>query len=197
MSIHLQTNSIDTPIGRLRFYPKWTGGEINATLLLQSVVGHCPEYLPPGMEVTECIAVWLQFSVISDVSEFAFCCDAELLNVPGGACSGEELDAWEWIRENHIVIVGTEAGECLNPRLQLPLSMADDYPITLVENNMQIQLKNLSAGQSYALHFMDAWNTFPEPHDCSCWYAVNVSHEACNELLANARLNTNMKTAPL
>lgn len=186
MTIHLQTNSIDTPIGRLRFYPKWTDGEIDATLLLQSVVGQCPGYMLPEWEVTECIAVLLQFSVTSAVTEFAYCCDAELLNVPGGACSGEGLDAWEWIHKHHIVVVGTEDGECLSARLQLPPSTADDYPVTLVGNNMQIKLKNLSAGESYALHFMVAWNTYPEPHDCECWYAVNVSHEGCNELLANS-----------
>ena len=173
----LSSSAVETPIGILNFYPTHAGGEINNILLKQGAI---KPYLPTGMAVIECIAVLLEFSVTKTVAAFDFCGDWESLQEKGYGNNGEWLDAWEWPTGAHLVMVGTEDRERLNSRISLMPCEPSNYPITMQDNKMRIRLHNLPAG-NYSLHYIVAWNDYPETHESSCWYAVDVPHEKVKE----------------
>jgi len=171
---HSQVSYIETPLGRLKFCVDFVGGKIENLMLSQ---GPLENALPQGMSVSACFAVLLQFSVTENAAGFNFHCDWEDFDGQGYGCTGEALDAWEWEHQNHLVVVGTEDADWLNARIPLAPFTPDEYPITMEENRMVVRLEKLPEGRSYSLHFIVAWNPYPEPHECSCWYAVDVPHK--------------------
>ena len=44
-------------------------------------------------------------------------------------------------------------------------------------NKITIEIEDLKENKELSLHFIIAWNSLPEPVECSCWYAVDVPHE--------------------
>jgi hypothetical protein len=178
----LASTYIDTPIGQLKLHSTKSGGEINSISLSQKAID---PHLPQGMEVIKCIAVLLQISVVKTVNELYFCCNWESAVKEGSVCSGEGLEAWEWTHNNNLVVIGTEDAESLNKRIPVFPFELSNHPITIGKNRIQIRLRNLSVGQSYSLHFIVAWNDYPEIHEHSCWYAVDVPHEKIMQMLAN------------
>jgi hypothetical protein len=184
MSPTLSTLVVETPLGHLNFYATHTGGKVGNMLLSHA---NLKPNLPSGMAVLNCIAVLLQFSVTQTIKHFYFCADWESLQEKGDACSGEGLDAWEWAHENSMVMVGTEDVEFfLSRRMPLQYFDSDEYPITMQDNKTRIRLQNLPVGK-YSLHYIVAINDYPEPHDCSCWYAVDVPHEKVKQAIADAK----------
>lgn len=177
------TTYLDTPLGRLRFYSYLAEGRI--TNLKLATVKIEPT-LPAGMTVSACFAVLLEFSVIEEVTGFQFHCDWETFDGKGYGTTGEGLDAWEWEHNNQFVMVGTEDADWLNARIPQASFAPDEYPIAMEDNKMKIRLDKLSEGGPYSLHFIVAWNPYPEPHKCSCWYAVDVPHKVVVQALENA-----------
>jgi hypothetical protein len=177
------TTYVDTPLGRLKFYTDIVGGQVTDLKLVQ---GKLEPILPTGMSVSACFAVFLQFSVAENATGFKFHCDWEDFDGKGYASTGEGLDAWGWEHHNHLVMVGTEDADWLNGRIPLAPFTPNAYPITMDENKMEIRLNELPEGRSCSLHFIVAWNPFPEPRECSCWYAVDVPHKVVTQRLANA-----------
>lgn len=174
---------LETPLGLLKFYAELVGGKL--TNLKLSKVKIEPS-LPAGMSVSACFAVLLEFSVKEGVSGFQFHCDWERFEGKGYGNSGEGLDAWEWEHNNQLVMVGTEDADWLNARIPLASFAPDEYPIAMEDNRIKIRLDKLSEGGPYSLHFVVAWNPYPEPHKCSCWYAVDVPHKVVVQALENA-----------
>ncbi|MEQ1517263.1 MAG: hypothetical protein ABL931_12330 [Usitatibacteraceae bacterium] len=174
---------VDTPLGPLKFYTDLVAGKISDLKLAQVKID--PD-LPVGMTVSACFAVLVEFSAEEDVSDFQFHCDWESFKGNGSGNSGEGLDAWEWEDNNNLVMVGTEDAEWLNARIPLTPFTSSEYPITMEANKISIRLENLSKGSSCSLHFVVAWNPSPEPHECSCWYAVDVPHKAIAQRVADA-----------
>ena len=176
---------VDTPLGQLKFYTDLAGGK---TVNLKLAQVKIEPTLPAGYSVSACVAVFLEFSVTENVTGFQFHCDWENFDGKGYGNTGEGLDAWEWEHNGHLVMVGTEDADRLNARIPLvPLQLIpSEYPITMEANKMSIRLEKLPEGKSYSLHFIVAWNPYPEPKDCSCWYAVDVPHKMIAQMFANA-----------
>jgi hypothetical protein len=174
---------VGTPLGSLKFYADLVAGKITNIKLAHAKI---EASLPVGMSVSGCFAVLLEFSVKEDVSGFQFHCDWEGFKGKGYGNSGEGLDAWEWEDNDYLVMVGTEDADWLNARIPLAPFTPSEYPITMENNKVSIRLEKLSKGRSCSLHFIVAWNSYPEPHECSCWYAVDVPHKDVTQRLANA-----------
>jgi hypothetical protein len=45
------------------------------------------------------------------------------------------------------------------------------------DNKITMEIEDFKENKELSLHFVIAWNSLPEPTDCSCWYAVDVPHE--------------------
>lgn len=174
---------LDTPIGRLRFYVNLSGGNVENFYLTKRPINPKP---PPDMSVSACTAVFVEFSVTDTVSECQFCCEWENLQAVGGPESEQGLDAWGWRHNGYLVLVGTEDEDYLARRISLKSALgAMNYPVTLQDNTIRIRLQQLEAGKQYSLHYIIAWNPYPEEHELSCWYAVDVLHERIIEQLAD------------
>lgn len=165
---------LDTPLGRLTFHADYVGGAVTDFQLAQRAI--TPD-LPAGMSVSACVAVLLEFSVMENVGVFQFHGEWGNFEGKGYGETGEGLDAWAWEQDGHVVMVGTEDADLLNARMPWVTPSPDGYTVTMSDNKVTIRLESLSSGRSYSLHFVVAWNPYPEPHECSCWYAVDVPHK--------------------
>jgi hypothetical protein len=186
------STSVQTPLGKLNFYLIAIGGEAKKV-----IISHCQVYpsLPEYISVDSCVVVLLQFSAMEQIEEVNFCCAWEDLKTEGYGCHGEALEAYEWEQDDHLVIIGTEDSYYLNHRIPLipaEPSDANDYPITMEENEIRISLKKMPADSSYSLHYVIAWNKLPEPLETSCWLAVDRTHQSIRELLANPLVHDSM-----
>lgn len=74
------------------------------------------------------------------------------------------------------VFIGTEDYDARSHRLPNLLLNEELYPIVCLTNGFQITIPLINAGQTVSLHYVIASNPFPEPVDCSCWYAVDIPH---------------------
>ena len=174
---------VDTPIGRLRFYVSLIGGSVENFYLTKRPINPA---LPQDMSVSACTAVFVEFSVTDTVSECQFCCEWENLQAAGGTESGQGLDAWGSRHNGYLVLVGTEDEDYLARRISLkPALEAMNYPVTLQDKTIRIRLQELETGKQYSLHYIIAWNPYPEEHELSCWYAVDVLHDRIIEQLAD------------
>jgi hypothetical protein len=173
-------DSIATSIGKVSFTVKAVEGKLsNAKIIMKEI----PPFLPEGMEVESSISVLLKVKSSVAVKELEFTCAWNQFEGKGDGCSGEGLDAWEWEADNHLVIIGTEDGEWLASRLDLGVISRENYPVSMEKNRIKIEIAEYAQNKELTLHFVVAQNTLPEKVDCSCWYAVDVSHnriiEAC------------------
>jgi hypothetical protein len=178
-----EVTDVDTPLGRLKFYANFITGKVDNITLYQVEL---EPTLPQGMSVSKSVGVLLRFSVIEEVTEFKFFCDWVGFNGKGYSNTGEALDAWEWNHENYLVVIGTEDAEWLNMRMPLVLFTSNKYPITMEKNKIKIKLDKLPIGHIYSFHFIVAWNSYPEPYESSCWYAVDVPHKKVEQYFINS-----------
>ena len=75
-----------------------------------------------------------------------------------------------------MVMIGTEDQEFLEQRLgKNTFATATDLPVTYSERGMVVRVPS-GGMNSVSLQFIVAWNSDPEPAECSCWYAVDVVH---------------------
>jgi len=172
---------VNTPIGDLVFSVDVESGDIH-----KSSIDTCNivPFIPEGMSVEKSIAVLLRCVSSTPLKNIVFSCVWEDLAEKGYSASGEGLDAWEWEQNQILVMIGTEDNEWLNSRFRLAGCSEDNYQISMSENRITINVEEFPNKKELSLHFLISWNTLPEVVDCSCWYAVDVTHkrilESCN-----------------
>lgn len=169
------SEKLKTPIGSLSFSAMTEEGDFDNCKI--TICRLDPE-IPKGMSVDSCISVLLRCSASKPLKNFVFSCEWDELRTVGYGNSGEALDAWEWESDDILVMIGTEDSEWLNSRLGLDKEYSiENYPVTMKDNKINIEIENFIEDKDLSLHFVIAWNSLPEPVDCSCWYAVDVPHE--------------------
>ncbi|MDD2721815.1 MAG: hypothetical protein PHH47_10970 [Gallionella sp.] len=176
-----KNTSLETPIGTLSFGIKADAGDVDDFRVLVRPVNR---ELPWGMSVEGCVAVLLQGLSYSAFENLKFYCKWDGLKQQGMANSGEALEAWEWESDGKLVMIGTEASDRLNERLNYQgQSTCENISVAMTDNTISVRLGKFAAGKMLSLHFLVAWNPSPEPISCSCWYAVEMSHPALMESL--------------
>ena len=139
--------------------------------------------IPEGMEVEESIAVLLRINSSTDIKNLNFTCTWQSTVEEGGSCTGQGLDAWEWEKDGHLLLIGTEDEEWLASRLGS--KNLSQYPVIMSSNGFEIHIEKFPKGKVLSLHYIISSNSLPENVDCSCWYAVDVSHhrvlQACQQ----------------
>jgi hypothetical protein len=176
MSNFVHTNEkIKTPIGSLSFFAQTKEGDLGNCKITVCPIE--PE-IPKGMSVERCLSVLLRCPPTKPLKGFSFSCEWHNLQAFGYGNSGEALDAWEWESNGMLVMIGTEDSEWLNSRLGLDKEYSpESYPVKMNNNKITIEIEDLKENKELSLHFIIAWNSLPEPVECSCWYAVDVPHE--------------------
>ncbi len=171
---------VETSIGNIAFNIEAMEGDISGAKIIEAEI---EPSIPDGMAVERNIAVL--FSVVSSVPIKAldFSCSWVKYNGKGDSCSGEGLDAWEWENDNQLVVIGTEDGDWLGSRLNLGSITRENYPVSIQNNCIHIEIEKYPENRELTLHFIISQNTLPEKVECSCWFAVDVVHsrvlEAC------------------
>ncbi|MBG9993327.1 hypothetical protein [Pseudoalteromonas sp. NZS37] len=137
--------------------------------------------IPEGMEVEDSIVVLLRVNSSTDIKNLNFTCTWNNTIEEGGACTGQFLDAWEWEKDNHLLLIGTEDEEILGSRLGT--KYLSQSPVTMGSKGFEIHIKTFPKDRELTLHYVVSSNGLPEKEDCSCWFAVDVAHkrvlEAC------------------
>ena len=140
--------------------------------------------LPMGMSVAATWVFLVKLHPASSLEHISVCCiwqDAP--PVLGSPESGECLDAQSWVKNDHIVVLGTEDFASLSARLSESRLIEKNHPIRYTRDGFEIVLPLVPAGQLTSLHFVVAINRYPESHDCSAWFAVDIPHR---DVLATA-----------
>jgi hypothetical protein len=109
-----------------------------------------------------------------DKLDFAF---HFVTNAESGAETGESLDAITWVGPHNTIVIGTEDGEAILHRM--PWLKIDGDPLSLVQyrdNGMTIPLRETPVGEQVSLHYIVAENEYPEPVECSSWFAVDMKN---------------------
>ena len=168
---------LSTIFGELSFSVTSKYGDLsNAIIISQNI----EPMLPEGMEVEASIAILLRVNSSTEIEDLTFTCLLENSIEEGGACTGQGLDAWEWEKDNQILLIGTEDEECLSSRLgahYLP-----QIPVQMGNNGFKINIKSFPKNNELSLHFIVSSNGIPEKVDCSCWFAVDVAHKRVLEM---------------
>jgi hypothetical protein len=175
---------IETPLGSLEFLTEFSEAASRGHSL---VIAPIQPMLPLGMSVAACFCVLLSVQAGDAPASVLF--SAKLRpNAPvtAGAETGQGLEAQVWRSPLHVLSVGTEDAEYLRARLPGGFAVAGD-PFDYSPETLSVNIASIPSGESLSLHFVVAWNELPEPKDCSCWYAVDVSHKAA---IAAAGANT-------
>jgi hypothetical protein len=169
---------LKTIFGELTFSVTAKEGDLSNAKIVSSVL---EPMIPDGMAVEESIAVLLRVKSSTEIENLKFMCTWNKPISKGGTCSGEGLDAWEWESDNHLILIGTEDEEWLSSRLG-PKYISES-PVIMGGNGFEIHIEEYPKEVELTLHYIVSSNSFPEKEECSCWFAVDVSHkrvlEAC------------------
>ncbi len=176
-----KSTSLETPLGRLSFGIKADLGEVDDFRVSIHPVNR---EMPLGMSVEGCAAVLFEGLSCSAFENLEFYSKWDDLKQQGTANSGESLEAWEWESDGKLVMIGTEDSDRLNERLNYQgQSTCENISVAMTDNAISVRLEKFAAGKMLSLHFLVAWNPSPEPSSCSCWYAVEMSHQELMESL--------------
>lgn len=168
---------IHTPIGTLAFSVSAPSRQLDPDEVRLRHVRLEP-HLPPGMAVDSVDAMLVALEPHSALQAVKVSC--KWVHAPGlweDRQSGEWLDAQCWVVGNSLVEIGTEDYESLAARLETHGLLDDSCPISYCDDGFEILLPQVPANQLTSLHFVVACNHYPEPVECSAWYAVDVPHE--------------------
>lgn len=168
---------IRTPIGALAFSVSASGRQLRPDEVRFRYVQLEP-HLPPGMAVDSVEAILVALEPHSALQAVNISC--KWVHAPGSwqdRQSGECLDAQSWVVGNNLVEIGTEDFERLAGRLKKHGLRNEPYPISYCDDGFEILLPQVPANQLTSVHFIVASNHYPEPVECSAWYAVDVPHE--------------------
>ncbi|WP_156379427.1 hypothetical protein [Acidovorax sp. Root402] len=130
--------------------------------------------LPPGMSVEKCWAAI--FTLVAGTQTPSALLQAQLwpsLPTSGNPGTGEGLEAQTWEGGGYMLAAGTEDEEFLRARIGNPKLRAE---ARYEPASLTVALSNLPPYITTEVHFIVAWNHFPEAVEGSCWYAVDQSH---------------------
>lgn len=167
---------IQTPIGELSFSVSAYGQQlaVDETHLKHARI---EPHLPPGMAVDSLEAVLVELTPHTQLRTVTISC--KWVSTPGvwdDRPTGEYLDAQSWVVDSKLVLIGTEDLDSLVTRLTDHGLLDAPYPVVYCDDGFEIVLSRVPARQMTSLHFIVASNHYPEPVDCSAWYAVDVPH---------------------
>lgn len=169
---------LKTIFGELSFSVTSKEGDLSNAKIVSSEL---EPMIPDGMAVEDSIAVLLRLKSSTEIKHLNFMCTWNDSIGKGGACTGQGLDAWEWESDNHLILIGTEDEEWLGSRLS-PKYISES-PVIIGGNGFEIHIEEYPKGVELTLHYIVSSNSLPEKEECSCWFAVDVSHkrvlEAC------------------
>ncbi len=166
---------ITTPIGELEFT---ADADVKTTSQLNLSAAPFAPLLPNEMSVAACYGVLLHIHTSQTTTDIHF--KARLhptVPLEHGAETGEGLEAQAWYGKEYVLLVGSEDAEFLQARLRERI-VVSKHSFSYSENSLSVRISRLPKTETLSLHFIVAWNEFPEPHDCSCWYAVDQPHIA-------------------
>lgn len=168
----IELAELDSVVGPLEFGLSYAS-DSQATIRW-SEVAISPQ-LPPGKSVLRCRAFILLVTGIDSLRLLRFRLQCNTLS-SGSPCTGEGLEAQEWTTKTHILTAGTEDSLELNKRMPF-LELGDfDEIVKYASDAMEIQLDFVPPNQTLSLHYIIAENSYPEPVECSAWFAVDVTH---------------------
>ncbi len=177
---HLSRNELvlKTVVGDLSFSVTAKDGDLSSGEIVSAML---EPFIPDGMEVEDSIAVLFRVKSSTQIKHLNFACTWSQSIGPGGSCTGQGLDAWEWEKDHYLVVIGTQDDERLSARLN-PKFLSDS-PIVMSSNGFEIHIEEYPKGEELTLHYIVSSNSLPEKEECSCWFAVDVAHqrviEAC------------------
>lgn len=164
---------IKTPLGNLKFLAE--SADIPISGISIQTVPFSPK-IPPGMSVLACYGVILQIDAANTLNDLRFKALLEPNSIVcSGATTGEGIEAQDWNNRNYVMLVGTEDLEYLRARVKHCI-VFPDAPFTYSNESLSIHIMEIPSGESLSLHFVVAWNKFPEIVESSCWFAVDQSH---------------------
>lgn len=174
---------VSTPLGTLSCHVESVNTDPSCWELAPSIsTAPFEPKLPPGMSVLGCEMVLLQCTADDHCSGLTWECRwVGEAPVCSGRETGEGLDALGWEDRGHKVMVGTEDFDFLEQRLRPGVAIsASPYPVIYSEKGIKVCIGPMAKGAELSLHFALAWSLALDPDDCSCWYAVGISHaEVC------------------
>ena len=167
---------VQTPIGRLACEATVNGRALSEPEALFSDKDFSPD-LPPGMTVERAIAILVSLKPATLLHDVKVRCRwLDELPLAGDGSSGECLDAQSWIDRGKIVMVGTEDFDALQARMPHCEFLESDYPVDYQPQGFEVRIPTVPPDLATSLHFVVAMNSWPEPVECSSWYAVDVPH---------------------
>jgi hypothetical protein len=176
VSTHGRIMVIQTAIGAL-FFSAYAKGRALATDEAIFYHTQLEPRLPPGMSVELLEAVLVILKPQVPINTVTISC--KWVKTPGpwdDRPSGECLDAQSWVLGEKLVLIGTEDLDSLSIRLTEHGLLNAPYPVNYCNDGFEIVLPLVPACRITSLHFIVASNSYPEPVDCSAWYAVDVPH---------------------
>ncbi|MCB1636894.1 MAG: hypothetical protein KDI51_20060 [Xanthomonadales bacterium] len=183
VSFHLEAFLIvQTPIGALGLSVT-AGGKHLGSADFRAVSIPASPHLPPGMSVESVTAVVVWMHPRSPLHSVNLVLGWLQPVGAGSPESGQYLDAQSWQVGEHIVYVGTEDVEALFSRISGPELTEEDCLVVYRAHGLEVRLQCVPSGRETSLHFVVAVNSWPEPVECSAWFAVDIAHE---ELLSAA-----------
>ena len=174
---------VKTPIGNLIFRASLDGRPLDINACSWRI-GELRPDLPKGMSVARSIAVLFLAHPGESLRNLQLSGAWE--DEPpgkGGAASGQSLDAQEWEADGWTVVLGTEDYDALATRLPDCGFREDDYPVSYKPSGLTITVPAIPLDTATTLHFIVAINAFPEPVECSAWFAADVPHQQVLEAL--------------
>ena len=175
MEISIQ--NITTPLGVLQISLQAMSDHDEVEAIADGIqVFSFSPVIPSGMAVAGCTVAIATISPKKTLRNLLF--SAKLMTseaVESAPETGEGLDALSFRNTTHVLLVGTEDTEALISRLKSTVKLPE-IPFPFAEDSIAIEILESLEGEKLSLHFIAAWNSLPEPQDCSCWYAVDQSH---------------------
>ena len=171
-----ETHHLDTPLGRFYIFATYEANSQQNCSHNIKVVPFNPT-LPSGMSVSGCYSAVLSLISESKISNVCFTARLNTIEpIAAGPETGEALEAQSFSTSRFIALVGTEDLNSLAARLSKNIVLPKDL-FTYKLDSFSIQIIEVPAAIKLSLHFIVAWNSLPEPQNCSCWFAVNQLHE--------------------
>ena len=173
-----EIHRLDTPLGRFDIFASYETNDQETGSHPIKVVPFNPD-LPNGMSVSGCYSAVLSLIAESKISNLRFTARLNAFGptITAGPATGEALEAQSFSTSQFIALVGTEDFNYLSARLSKHIVLPKD-PFIYTPESLSIQITEVPAAINLSLHFIVAWNSLPEPKDCSCWFAVDQPHEA-------------------
>ena len=172
--------SIDTPLGTIVFESDISSIEKipDLKMTLESFPIETIVYsstLGYAIVKDNCYAILLVAENLNNKTNIEF--TATLLNdrLLWSGNNGEGLDSFECENDEYVVQIGTEDGDYLGNRLNMPEITIDTWYLLQDQQQLKISLTDYPHSQ-ISLHYILTWSDNPEINSICCWYAVDYPH---------------------